>query len=156
MKIALSSLIATFAIAYSSSQCMQPLNNNIGPIDKLMLEHAIKEKGYNTLAQEIENHAFTQEIVLEKILPVYTTENYPFSIMHQCRGDDCSVLSKTVFNKINLKNIVFISKNPLNLNQNSLDECTTWKRITDSDDVQVTTDFYDKAVLVALLNQLKK
>ena len=37
---------------------MQGLNDNTSPIDKLMLERAITEKGYANLAQEIENHTF--------------------------------------------------------------------------------------------------
>lgn len=155
MKIALSSLIAALTIAYSSSQCMEQTNSNIGLIDTLMLQHAIKEKGYDKLAQEIENHEFTIGMVLERCPPIYTTENRPFSLTHQYKSDDTSLLSKAIFNRMNL-NTVFTSKNPLNLSQNSLDECTTWAKTQNSNVVHVTTDFYDKAALVALLNQLKK
>ena len=159
MKILLSSLLVALSITSSSSQCMEAPNNNIGPIDRLMLERAIQERGYNNLAQEIENHAFTSETYLKRFPPIPVLHHHSFLIVHQCTRNDGSKLSRQVFTKIveiTHLDAKFTSKNPLNQASNSLDECTTWAKTQNSDVVHVTTDFYDKAALVALLNQLQK
>lgn len=136
-------------------------NVHIGILDTLMLARTVLQDGCAVTQQKIDDHEFEYES-----LPLlYSEKPNPYIIRHHCIKGDGSELSKMVFDRIhriNKVDIEFTSQNPSNkshhLNKphhHALDHCTTWKKIKNSTDVDCTTRFYNKAVLLVTLDTIR-
>ena len=154
LSVASLAIISIGLSIHLTSSCSEN-NKHIGPIDTLMLKRSIEEKGYLTIAQQIENHQFEKSFVLEKNHPRNVIQYYPFLITHFIAKHDGSELSNTIFHRLYRTEVqevaIRLNNEAAQMDRNSIDECTTW----DSGNVKATARFHNKAALVAALNKLK-
>lgn len=164
----LTTVVATTMAFYSGSlfssdaALKEAASYRLGIVDKAVLKKVIIEKGYVVLKAEIRSHLFHQSWVDSEIEHKRYT---PWIIVQHCAKDDNSELSKLVFG--NIYNIYkadfrFALTGSNRLNQlyqkysNRIDFCTCIhavdnEELWDSDHVELTTLFYDKASLLKAL-----
>lgn len=164
--------ILIFGIGYNAI-CSE--NHHTGQIDALMLALKISHEGYDRVKSQIDGHSFSQWIRhkpsdggcmngLE-----WGTQYNPFIIecaKLQRDGSELasanSALSREVYKRIDEKREFisndtsyneFIKPRLIGLNGNTIDHCTYYAKKADGS-IAVYTYFFNKAVLVALLNNL--
>jgi len=125
-------------------------NKKIGSMDTLMIAHALVKNGYKPIRADIRNHRFKISRSTDTAPSHIITMPNPYRIRCYCSRDDNSVLSKRIFNKIDLE-----IKNQHN-EHNTSDEYMQWKQIKNSNSIIITTFFYDKKELIKVLNALNK
>ena len=135
-------------------------NHHIGKIDTFSITHfASRTGGYLSVVQRINEHNFLQNFTIATTPPRCITYPLPFIISYRCIEDDQSELSQEVFGlikKIKAEQHVVPVKNFLNQKRkDALDHCTTWHPIQGSENVQVTSYFYDRDALLDTVRRLK-
>lgn len=122
-------------------QCMEENNNNIGYIDKLVIQHEAKEIGFSNLEKRINNHFLSPE--------------NSFVIMHTIWRVNNSDLSRAVFRITDEHEVIFNSANVHNKKSNMIDHCTEWKQSQNlPDSTTLTANFYNKTALLKTLHTI--
>lgn len=135
-------------------------NSHVGQIDRLIVERAVLENGYECIKHNIENHEFLRDFFYETMPPQYRKEPNPYSIKYHIAKDHHSDLSRSVFHMISKTTVLemkFNVENALNdAGLNAIDHCSTWEREKGSKDVYVTSNFFDKAALLKAVDDVRK
>jgi hypothetical protein len=150
MKKIISLILLPLAItAHIHGMDHQARNNNIGPIDKLVLAHAISQKGLPQILEEVRAHDFDKTIL---------GKPNPWSIVFRCEKNNGSELSATIFSTIKqleYSEIQLSITNEFNKRRTAIDECSRYAEIKDgSKDKQITTSFHNEAVLLQAIEEL--
>lgn len=123
--------------------CMKS-DNNLGPIDKLMLLREIDNKGSEDVRTKIEN-----------MVKHHGIRRIPFSVIYSTSSNDDSPLSKNIFDALQKDKTE--SKNPSNLEWNAkctkfipIDECTCVFKVNENN-MTIISVFFNGAVLLEFL-----
>ena len=145
-------VLAISSLASATSLCMQNDNSNIGFIDTLMLKRTVSQDTLDVTEQKINAHQF--KVPYENIAGKFEYTN-PYIVKHNLPKNDQSDLAQAVSHmiyKTTVREIGLRIDNHANSHHdNCIDECTTWNKATECDDVECTARFYNKAALVATL-----
>ena len=138
-----------FLSATTIIQCMESNNSTIGYIDKLMIRHITRTRGFSVLEEKIGNHPFLEH---------HNNQSIPnaFPIANIIERKETSDLSRTVFRITDEHEVIFNSANPLNRKKNMISDCTEWHTVKeDPNAVFLISNFYDKAALETMISTLK-
>ena len=130
--------MSSLALINNHSACME--NNTIGPIDKLIIFHHMRQQRYKTLKRTIDQHEFefTMPLPGKDGNIVSLTEQDPFEMKFICHRKNKSNVAQHIFASIAAKQ--------------KIDACTTWKPTHNPDFVEVITKFYNKEELLTELD----
>lgn len=127
----------------------------VGVLDKLSLKTAFIKNGTDQVEREIKHHTFKTWTSLpfnENLVRSYD----PYTLSHVCHRNDGSALSKEVFCRYEMiygyAMAFVLESNPLNKvhQKDRIDHCTNFTLIDDNT-IEVTTKFYDRDSLIAVL-----